>query len=235
MSFAAARALQNLGSFIFRDHSLELHEQFVLRRRTARRAHKQGLDAGPGEFLDQENLVRVSSAQPVGRIDEDGLDQPLGSKIAHPLKAGTNQVRPTIAVVLEDPFLWHFELLRAGERDQRRRLDGDRNRVLGRQWWRTRSRQFEVAIGLSSRQAKRARQSHGGLRHADLVREQAPRRSQSFGLLHSRRTNHLTRAYYLLRLKSTTHCPRQPTIARSKRKLSFAFREPQARCLPTST
>src|SRR5260370_23290341 len=65
MSFAAARALQNLGSFIFRDHSLELHEQFVLRRRTARRAHKQGLDAGPGEFLDQENLVRVSSAQPV--------------------------------------------------------------------------------------------------------------------------------------------------------------------------
>src|SRR5260370_16818943 len=102
-------------------------------------------------------------------------------------------------------------------------FERDRNRVLGRQWWRPRSRQFEVAIGLSSRQAKRARQSHGGLRHADLVREQAPRRSQSFGLLHSRRTNHLTRTYYLLRLKSTTHRPRQPTIARSNRKVSSSF------------
>src|SRR5260370_2921687 len=111
-------------------------------------------------------------------------------------------------------------------REAFRHFERDRNRVLGRQWWRTRSRQFEVAIGLSSRQAKRARQSHGGLRHADLVREQAPRRSQSFGLLHSRRTNHLTRAYYLLPLTSTTHCPRPPTIALSKRKLSFAFREP---------
>src|SRR5258708_6853241 len=120
-------------------------------------------------------------------------------------------------------------------REAFRHFERDRNRVLGRQWWRTRSRQFEVAIGLSSRKAKGARQSHGGPRHADLVREQAPRRSQSFGLLHSRRTNHLTRAYYLLRLKSTTHCPRQPTIARSKRKLSFAFREPSHRFWPTST
>jgi hypothetical protein len=126
MSFAPARALQNLRSFIFRDHSLELHEQLVLGRRTARRADKQGLDAGAGELLDQENLVRVSSAQPVGRIDENGLDQSLGSKIAHPLEAGTDQARPTIAVVLEDPLLRHFELLFAGERNQRRRLAGDR-------------------------------------------------------------------------------------------------------------
>src|SRR6266849_2168376 len=113
-----------------------------------------------------------------------------------------------------------------------RHFERDRNRVLGRQRRRTRSRKFEVAIGLPSRQAKRTRQRHGGLRHADLVREQAPRRSQSFGLLHSRRTNHLTRSYYLLRLKSTTHRPRQPTIVRSKRKLSFAFREPCRRCWP---
>ena len=91
-------------------------------------------------------------------------------------------------------------------REALRHLERDRNRLLGRRRRRrTRSRQFEVAIGLPSRQAKRARQRHGCLRHADLVREQAPRRSQSFGLLHSRRTNHLTQAYYPLRLKSTTH------------------------------
>src|ERR1700730_6960368 len=126
MSFAPAPALQNLRSFIFRDHSLELHEQLLLGRRTARRADKQGLDAGAGELLDQENLVRVASAQPVGCIDESGLDQSLGSKIAHPLEAGTDQARPTMAVVLEDPLLRHFELLFAGERNQRRRLAGDR-------------------------------------------------------------------------------------------------------------
>src|SRR5258708_11528034 len=111
-----------------------------------------------------------------------------------------------------------------------RHLERDRNRVLGcRRRRRARSRQFEVAIGLPSRQAKCARQRHGRLRHADLVREQPPRRSQSFGLLLSPRTNHLTQAYYPLRLKSITRCPRQPTIVRSKRKLSFAFREPSLR------
>jgi len=79
MSFPAARALQNLRSLVFRDHSLELHEQFVLRRRTAWSAHEQSLDAGAGELLNQENLVRVSSAQAVRRIDENGLNKPLGS------------------------------------------------------------------------------------------------------------------------------------------------------------
>jgi hypothetical protein len=51
---------------------------------------------------------------------------------------------------------------------------------------------FEIAIGLSSRQAELARQRHGSLRHASYVREQPPRRSQSVGLLCSRRTNHMT-------------------------------------------
>src|SRR5260370_1009847 len=90
MSFAAARARQNLRSFILRDHSLELQEQFILGRRTARRAHKQGLDAGTRELLDQENLVRVSSAQAVGRVDQDRLDQPLRREITHPLEARTD-------------------------------------------------------------------------------------------------------------------------------------------------
>ena len=40
MSFAASRAFQNLRAFVLRDHSLGLHEQFVLWCRTARRAHR---------------------------------------------------------------------------------------------------------------------------------------------------------------------------------------------------
>jgi hypothetical protein len=87
--------------------------------------------------------------------------------------------------------------------------------------------QREIAISLPPRQAKPARQRHGRLRHVGFFREQTPRCFQSFGLLCPRRTNHMTSAYYFLRLKSITlRCPRQPTIIRSKQKLSFAFAEP---------
>src|SRR6516225_257583 len=102
--------------------------------------------------------------------------------------------------------------------------------MLGRQRRRcASSRQFEIAIGLTSRQTKFARQRHGRLRHASSVRQQPPCRSQSVGLLLSRRTNHLTQPYYRLRRKSTAFLPRKPTIVRSKWKLSFVFREPPQR------
>ena len=87
---------------------------FVLGRRTARRTYKQGLDAGAREFLDQKDLVRVSSTQAVGRIDKDGLDQSLGSKIEHPLEARTDQACAAITVVFEDPLRRRCELLLAG-------------------------------------------------------------------------------------------------------------------------
>src|SRR5215831_11233924 len=70
--------------------------------------------------------MRISSAQAIGRIDKDSLDQPLRSKIAHALEAGTDQARPAIAVVLEYPFWWHLELPFASKGEQRRRLAGDR-------------------------------------------------------------------------------------------------------------
>src|SRR5215470_10898067 len=128
MSFASTRALQNLGAFVLRNHPLELHEQFILGRRPAWCAHKQGLDTGAGKLLDQQNLVRVSSAQAVGCVDKDSLDQAFGGKIAHTFKARADQARPAISVVLENPFSRYLELLLAGERDQRRRLAC--NRVL---------------------------------------------------------------------------------------------------------
>src|ERR1700724_2575657 len=70
--------------------------------------------------------MRSSPAQAVGCVNQEGLDQSLGSKITHTFKSGTDKARPTITVVLEDPFSRNLELLLAGERDQRRRLAGDR-------------------------------------------------------------------------------------------------------------
>src|SRR6516162_6422661 len=70
--------------------------------------------------------MRIPPAQAVGCVNQEGLDQSLGSKITHTFKSGTDKARPTITVVLEDPFSRNLELLLAGERDQRRRLAGDR-------------------------------------------------------------------------------------------------------------
>ena len=70
--------------------------------------------------------MRVTSAQAVRCIDQNCLDQALGSEIAHPLKSRTDQACPAITIVFENPFLRHVELLRAGECHQRRRLAGDR-------------------------------------------------------------------------------------------------------------
>ncbi|MGC2460216.1 MAG: hypothetical protein WA446_04440 [Steroidobacteraceae bacterium] len=61
--------------------------------------------------------MRVSPAQAVGCVNEDRLDQPLGSEIAHPFEAGTDQACAAKTVVLEDPFRRYLELLLASERD----------------------------------------------------------------------------------------------------------------------
>src|SRR6202163_1939074 len=70
--------------------------------------------------------MRISPAQAVGCVNQEGLDQSLGSKITHTFKSGTDKARPAITVVFEDPFSRHVELLLARERDQRCRLAGDR-------------------------------------------------------------------------------------------------------------
>jgi hypothetical protein len=126
MPLAAPRALDNLRSFVLGDHALELHQQLILGRRATRRANKQSLNAGASKLLDQKNLICVPSAQPIGRIDQNHLNQSLGGKIADPLQARADQVRPTNPVVLDHPFRQHFELTRAGECDQCRSLTRDR-------------------------------------------------------------------------------------------------------------
>ncbi len=128
MPLAAARALDDLRALVLGDHSLELHQQLILRCRAARRANKQSLDAGARKFLDQQNLVGVASAQPIGRVDQHRLNQPLGRKIAHPLEPGSDQACPANPVVLDHPLRQHLEPMLARERQQCRRLA--RNRIL---------------------------------------------------------------------------------------------------------
>jgi hypothetical protein len=60
------------------DHALKLDQQALFGAVAARRFEEQGLGAAPAEFFDQQHLVGIVTAQPIGRIDQDGLHQALG-------------------------------------------------------------------------------------------------------------------------------------------------------------
>src|SRR6202035_1821023 len=107
-----------------------------------------------------------------------------------------------------------------------RDLEGDRHRGFGdHRRRRDRLSLFEIAIGLTPRQTKIARQRDSRFHHAGPPREQLLRRPYPLGSLRLGRSRHMTQSYYYLRRKSSTDPERQSTMVRSKRKLPFAFRE----------
>src|SRR5215469_2805142 len=59
VSFTAARTFQDLRSFIFSDHPLELHQKLIFHAVALWRLHEHCLDSVAGELLDQQNLVRI--------------------------------------------------------------------------------------------------------------------------------------------------------------------------------
>src|SRR5579863_4258098 len=119
MPFAAPRALQDLRSFVLGDHALELYEQLIFRRDTLGCVHKACLDSLSGQLLDQQNLVGVFATQSVRRVDEDGLDLPLGSEVSYAFEAGTFQCRSAIAFVFEYPLLRDLQIVFLRELEQR--------------------------------------------------------------------------------------------------------------------
>src|SRR5215831_54439 len=74
VSLATTRALQDLGSFVFRNHALELNQELIFRAVALRRLHEQSFDPLAGELFDQQNLVSILAAQSVGREREHNLD-----------------------------------------------------------------------------------------------------------------------------------------------------------------
>src|SRR5262245_42458404 len=65
VALTTARALEDLRPLVLSDHALKLQQQLVFRRIALRR-------------LDEYRL----NAEPVGRVDENGLKLALGSEIA---------------------------------------------------------------------------------------------------------------------------------------------------------
>ena len=94
VSLAASGALQDLCSFVFRNHALELNQELILRAAALRRLHEQGFDSLAGQLFDQQNLVSILSAQSVGRVREHNLDLSFGGEIAHRSNPGRSNVAP---------------------------------------------------------------------------------------------------------------------------------------------
>jgi hypothetical protein len=85
VALATARALKDLRPLVLGDHALKLQQQLVFRRIALRRLDEYRLNATAGELFREQDLVGVFAAEPVGRVDEDGLKLALGSEIAQAL------------------------------------------------------------------------------------------------------------------------------------------------------
>src|SRR5215469_1642039 len=126
VSLATTRTLQDLCSFVLRNHALELNQELIFRTVALRRLHEQGFDSVAGELFDQQNLVSILSAQSVGRVREHNLHLSFGGEIPHVFQTRALQRGSAIPFIFEDPLFGHLQLVVLGKLDQRRRLACDR-------------------------------------------------------------------------------------------------------------
>src|SRR5260370_42504393 len=104
MSLAATRTFEDLRPLVFRDHTLELEQQLIFSCCRPWGADKQGLDTCTSQLLDQQDLIGISSTEPIGCRDQHGVELAFGRQVAHPLWASTDQTRAAKNFVFEYPF-----------------------------------------------------------------------------------------------------------------------------------
>ncbi len=126
MAFAPTGALTDLGFLVLGNHPLELHQEDLLGCLDSGGAHEYHLDPRAGELLEQQDLIGILAAEPIGAVHEEGVQLSLGRQVAHALQARPHERRPTPASVLVDPAVRNQIAVLGGVRAQRARLAGDR-------------------------------------------------------------------------------------------------------------
>jgi len=96
---ATPTTLQDLGPLILRDHALHLEEERVLGGLARGPVEEDDRDAGPLEFLQQQDLVGILARQPVGRMDVEAVEATRCGEIAQLLQPGPDQRGPTVALI----------------------------------------------------------------------------------------------------------------------------------------
>jgi hypothetical protein len=103
MPFATPGALRNLGSFIFSQHALELHQQLIFGRGCGGSLQENQFNSTACQFLSQQDLIGVLTAQSIGTVDEHGGDLACRGQVPHCFQSRPQQGSAAIAFVLKLP------------------------------------------------------------------------------------------------------------------------------------
>ena len=102
--FATAASFHDLGPLVLRHDPLHLQEQVVFGALAERPVQEHDLDTRATPLVDQQDLVRVITCEPVRRMHVDAIDRSCSGKIAQPIERRTNKRGPAVTVIDELPF-----------------------------------------------------------------------------------------------------------------------------------
>ncbi len=109
VGLAAPVPFHDLRLLVLGEHALELHQQLVLGRVSARALDELNPRAGPGEFLDQQRLVGELAGQPVRGVAQHHVDPDPGDQVPQPFQGRADQCGAGVALVVEHPLLGNLK------------------------------------------------------------------------------------------------------------------------------
>src|SRR5260221_13512855 len=101
MSAPPARTLDDFGPLILRNHPLDLHQQFIFCSGLDLPVEEHHTHTPPGEFVEQERLVRVLTREAIWAVDIDELNASDGGQIAQAFQSGSDKRGSTVPVINE--------------------------------------------------------------------------------------------------------------------------------------
>src|SRR5437867_1879497 len=119
-------AFADLGFLVLGNHSPELYQEDLFGSLDPRCPHEHHVDSGAGELLEQQYLIGILAAEPIGAVHEERIDLPLRRQIAHALQAWSDERRAAPAVILVNPAVRNQIAVLGGVRAKGARLTGDR-------------------------------------------------------------------------------------------------------------
>ena len=94
MEAAAPPAFQNFGALVFRDHTLHLKQEIVLRGAADRAVQENDLSPGATKLIDHEHLMGVTMGEPIRSVDINALDMATGNRVSQTLEGRSRQIEP---------------------------------------------------------------------------------------------------------------------------------------------
>src|ERR1700732_2836324 len=99
MEAPAPPAFQNFGALVFRNHTLHLKQEIVLRGAADRAVQENDLSPGATKLIDHEHLMGVTTGKPIRSVDINALDMATGNRIAQTLEGRARQDSTAVAFI----------------------------------------------------------------------------------------------------------------------------------------